>query len=101
LIKFLLLVGRCRRTRIESEPLKVVDPREGGQFSSVDKGSVIQAAATGVLSAQSRCLQSSLETASEMVICLTDIDRGLQPLADLACHVCVMNTGVMQAVDLL
>jgi RimJ/RimL family protein N-acetyltransferase len=42
LIKFLLPVGRCRRTGIESEPLKVVDPREGGQFSSGDKGSVFR-----------------------------------------------------------
>jgi hypothetical protein len=34
-------------------------------------------------------------TTSELVVCLTTYDRGLQPLADLASHVCVMKTTVM------
>jgi hypothetical protein len=36
------------------------------------------------------------EPISELVFCLTAYDRGLQPLADLACHVRVMKTAVMQ-----
>jgi hypothetical protein len=35
----------------------------------------------------------SPETISELLSCLTTYDRGLQPLADLACHVCVIDDG--------
>ena len=50
----------------------------------------------GFCRGHSRYLRRSRETIFGLVFCLTAYDRGLQPLADLACHVCVMKTAVMQ-----
>jgi hypothetical protein len=50
----------------------------------------------GFCRGHSRYLRTSLESTFELVFCLTVYDRGLQPLADLACHVCVMKTAVIE-----